>query len=320
MTKNSDFKYFIYFCPPKIENEKIKEMKQFFEKKKNTHFFIGTLLFIILAQSFAIAKLYSSKDDKTYEVNLVKINTKRDSLDLFSLKNNLANIDRTVRTLNSFFRAKNIPNLSIEALAKDSLSNSVYLSNQSSRYSQYLVDLEQKLQQVPLGIPTEGHVSSNFGKRVNPIPSKKILLASAKPIAFNNSPDEKDSAGNPINSTANPKLEGTQAPAEKDQMQFHKGVDIAAPMGTEVYCAAKGKVIFAGQKSGYGNCIIIEHGNGLATLYGHLSKILVEANQKVEIGDIIAKVGSTGRSTGPHLHYEVRKNNTPINPKLFLNL
>ena len=294
-------------------------MKRFFEKKKNTHFFIGALLIIILAQSFAIAKLYSSKDDKNYEVNLVKINTKKDSLDLFSLKNNLAQIDQTVRNLNGFFRAKNIPNLSIEALAKDSLSSYVYLTNQSSRYSEYLVELEKKLQQVPLGIPTDGHLSSNFGKRVNPIPSRKILLASAKPIGF--SSVEKDSAGNIINNSANSaKLEGTQAPAEKDQMQFHKGVDIAAPMGTDVYCAAQGKVIFAGQKSGYGNCVIIEHGNGLATLYGHLSKILVDANQQVKIGDVIAKVGSTGRSTGPHLHYEVRKNNTPVNPKLFLNL
>ena len=294
-------------------------MKRFFEKKKNTHFFIGALLIIILAQSFAIAKLYSSKDDKNYEVNLVKINTKKDSLDLFSLKNNLAQIDQTVRNLNGFFRAKNIPNLSIEALAKDSLSSYVYLTNQSSRYSEYLVELEKKLQQVPLGIPTNGHLSSNFGKRVNPIPSKKLLFASVKPIGF--SSVEKDSAGNIINKSANSaKLEGTQAPAEKDQMQFHKGVDIAAPMGTDVYCAAQGKVIFAGQKSGYGNCVIIEHGNGLATLYGHLSKILVDANQQVKIGDIIAKVGSTGRSTGPHLHYEVRKNNTPINPKLFLNL
>ena len=294
-------------------------MKRFFEKKKNTHFFIGALLIIILAQSFAIAKLYSSKDDKNYEVNLVKINTKKDSLDLFSLKNNLAQIDQTVRNLNGFFRAKNIPNLSIEALAKDSLSSYVYLTNQSSRYSEYLVELEKKLQQVPLGIPTDGHLSSNFGKRVNPIPSKKLLFASVKPIGF--SSVEKDSAGNIINKSANSaKLEGTQAPAEKDQMQFHKGVDIAAPMGTDVYCAAKGKVIFAGQKSGYGNCVIIEHGNGLATLYGHLSKILVDANQQVKIGDVIAKVGNTGRSTGPHLHYEVRKNNTPINPKLFLNL
>ena len=294
-------------------------MKRFFEKKKNTHFFIGALLIIILAQSFAIAKLYSSKDDKNYEVNLVKINTKKDSLDLFSLKNNLAQIDQTVRNLNGFFRAKNIPNLSIEALAKDSLSSYVYLTYQSSRYSEYLVELEKKLQQVPLGIPTNGHLSKKKKKRVNPIPSKKLLFASVKPIGF--SSVEKDSAGNIINKSANSaKLEGTQAPAEKDQMQFHKGVDIAAPMGTDVYCAAQGKVIFAGQKSGYGNCVIIEHGNGLATLYGHLSKILVDANQQVKIGDVIAKVGSTGRSTGPHLHYEVRKNNTPINPKLFLNL
>ncbi len=231
----------------------------------------------------------------------------------------MAQIDQTVRNLNGFFRAKNIPNLSIEALAKDSLSSYVYLTNQSSRYSEYLVELEKKLQQVPLGIPTDGHLSSNFGKRVNPIPSRKILLAPVKPIG--SSSVEKDSAGNIINKSANSaKLEGTQAPAEKDQMQFHKGVDIAAPMGIDVYCAAQGKVIFAGQKSGYGNCVIIEHGNGLATLYGHLSKILVDANQQVKIGDVIAKVGSTGRSTGPHLHYEVRKNNTPINPKLFLNL
>ncbi len=302
-----------------MKTENIKEMKQFFEKKKNTHFFIGALLFIILAQSFAIAKLYSSKDDKTYEVNLVKINTQKDSLDLFNLKNNLAQIDQTVRNLNGFFRAKNIPSLHLEALAKDSLSSSVYLSNQSSRYSEYLVELEKKLQQVPLGIPTNGRISSNFGKRTNPIPSKRMLLASAKPIGF--SSVEKDSAGNIINNSSNStKLEGTQAPAEKDQLQFHKGIDIAAPMGTDVYCAAQGKVIFAGQKSGYGNCVIIEHENGLATLYGHLSKILVDANQQVKIGDIIAKVGNTGRSTGPHLHYEVRKNNTPINPKLFLNL
>ena len=113
---------------------------------------------------------------------------------------------------------------------------------------------------------------------------------------------------------------GNQAPAEADQMQFYKGLDIAAAYGSDVMCAAQGKVIFAGQKGGYGNCVIVEHGNGLATLYGHLSKVLVKANQEVKVGEVIAKSGNTGRSTGPHLHYEVRKNNTPINPKSFLNL
>jgi hypothetical protein len=99
-----------------LKTENIKKMKRFFEKKKNTHFLL-VLLIIILAQSFAIAKLYSSKDDKNYEVNLVKINTKKDSLDLFKPKNDLAQIDQTVRNLNGF-RAKNIPNLILKLYQK----------------------------------------------------------------------------------------------------------------------------------------------------------------------------------------------------------
>lgn len=290
-------------------------MKKFFEKKRNTHFTIGALLFLLLAQSFVIAKLYSEKDDKTYEVNLVKINTKKDSLDFFKLKNDLATVDNTVRTINNFLKTKNASNLSIEALSKDSLSSSVYLSNQSARYSQYLVQLEQKLQQVPLGMPVNGYISSNFGNRKNPIPSKKLMIV-GKTIGVN--APEKDSLGN--TTTLSNSKTANQNPAEADQMQFHKGLDIAASYGSDVMCAAKGKVIFAGQKGGYGNCVIVDHGNGLATLYGHLSQILVKANQEVKVGEVIAKSGNTGRSTGPHLHYEVHKNNTPINPKLFLNL
>ncbi len=97
------------------------------------------------------------------------------------------------------------------------------------------------------------------------------------------------------------------------------GLDIAVSYGTPVRGAAKGTVIFAGQKGGYGNCIIISHGNGLATLYAHLSEIFVKTNDMVNVNQIIAKSGNSGRSTGPHLHYEVHKNNTPVNPKLFIN-
>jgi hypothetical protein len=111
---------------------------------------MGALLFVILLQSFVIAKLYSEKDDKNYQVNLVKINTQKDSLDFFKLKNDLAAVDNTVRTINNYLKAKNASNLSIEALSRDSLSSSVYLSNQSSRYSEYLVELEKRLQQVQL--------------------------------------------------------------------------------------------------------------------------------------------------------------------------
>ncbi|WP_392436876.1 M23 family metallopeptidase [Cruoricaptor ignavus] len=102
-------------------------------------------------------------------------------------------------------------------------------------------------------------------------------------------------------------------------MQFHKGMDIAVPYGSDVRCTAEGTVIFAGVKGGYGNCVIVSHKNGLATLYGHLSQILTKVNDEVKVGEVIAKTGNSGRSTGPHLHYEVHRNGTPVNPKLFLN-
>lgn len=96
--------------------------------------------------------------------------------------------------------------------------------------------------------------------------------------------------------------------------EFHEGVDIAAPTGTPVLAADSGVVVFAGWKGGYGKCVIIEHGNGSATLYGHLSQILVREGQKVDKGKTIGLVGSTGRSTGPHLHFEVMQGGVNKDP------
>ena len=102
--------------------------------------------------------------------------------------------------------------------------------------------------------------------------------------------------------------------------ESHKGLDISAPYGRPVKCTAEGKVVFAGYRGHYGNLVIISHGEEYQTYYGHLSEILVKEGQEVKVSTFIGKVGSTGRSTGPHLHYEIIRNNKKINPKTFINL
>ncbi|TVX96082.1 murein hydrolase activator EnvC family protein [Cohnella terricola] len=100
--------------------------------------------------------------------------------------------------------------------------------------------------------------------------------------------------------------------------KLHTGLDMAAPKGTPIYAAETGVVTVAQSWSGYGNCVIIDHGGGLWTLYGHMSQILVEKGQTVKRGEKIGLVGSTGQSTGNHLHFEVRKNAEPVDPAPYL--
>ncbi|MDR6942194.1 M23 family metallopeptidase [Mucilaginibacter pocheonensis] len=109
-------------------------------------------------------------------------------------------------------------------------------------------------------------------------------------------------------------------PFDDGRAEFHPGIDFKGKKGDAVKCTASGKVIFAGWSSGYGKCIRIAHINSFETVYGHLSRIKVKVGQQVNVGDEIGLVGSTGHSTGAHLHYEVRKNGRPINPVNFLTL
>jgi murein DD-endopeptidase MepM/ murein hydrolase activator NlpD len=99
---------------------------------------------------------------------------------------------------------------------------------------------------------------------------------------------------------------------------MHAGLDIASTIGAEVVAPGSGTVIFAGDKGAYGNTIAVDHGRDIVTIYGHLSRILVKVGDRVERGQHIAAVGNSGRSTGPHLHYEVRVNNIPVNPRRFV--
>lgn len=102
-------------------------------------------------------------------------------------------------------------------------------------------------------------------------------------------------------------------------LKFHEGMDIAAQTGTPIAAAADGVVIKSGFGTGYGNMVEISHGYGYKTLYAHNSRLNVKAGQRVRRGEVIAYVGDTGSSTGPHLHYEVRLNGLPVNPTRYLN-
>lgn len=104
--------------------------------------------------------------------------------------------------------------------------------------------------------------------------------------------------------------------------RFHEGMDFTAPSGTDIYATGNGTVVSAGWQQGYGNCVDINHGFGYVTRYGHMSKIIARTGQKVKRGDVIGLVGSTGKSTGPHLHYEVHLRGVVMNPQnyYFLDL
>lgn len=96
--------------------------------------------------------------------------------------------------------------------------------------------------------------------------------------------------------------------------KFHAGMDFTAPSGTKIFATGNGVIVYSGWKQGYGNCVIINHGFNYQTLYGHMYKILKNRGAKVQRGEVIGLVGSTGKSTGPHLHYEVHYKGKPVNP------
>lgn len=111
---------------------------------------------------------------------------------------------------------------------------------------------------------------------------------------------------------------GRRNPFGGSSYEFHDGQDIVVAWGTPVVAGAKGTVTFVGWQHGYGRLVIIDHGGGLTTRYGHLSESAVGLEQEVARGEFIGRVGSTGRSTGPHLHYEVRINDVPVDPLQYL--
>lgn len=102
--------------------------------------------------------------------------------------------------------------------------------------------------------------------------------------------------------------------------EMHSGIDFRGPIGTSIYATADGVVVTAQYSGGYGNHVVIDHGYGYETLYAHMSEIEVKAGDRIRRGDLVGALGSTGRSSGPHLHYEVHRNGQAVNPRYYLSL
>ena len=113
---------------------------------------------------------------------------------------------------------------------------------------------------------------------------------------------------------------GNRADPFNGEAELHLGLDISAIYNAQIHAPADGVIIFSDRKDAYGNLIVVDHGNGLTTRFGHLSRALVKVGQRVKRGEVIGLVGTTGRTTAPHLHYEVRMNDRPMNPKNYLPL
>ena len=141
-------------------------------------------------------------------------------------------------------------------------------------------------------------------KRLDPVQPGTIAIPSAKPV-----PAAQARFTSEFGSRSDP-FKGTRA--------MHSGIDLAGPVGTSIYATADGFVGRAGVVGGYGNLVELEHGKSIQTRYGHLSSILVRPGQRVKRGELIARMGSTGRSTGSHLHYEVRVDGRAVNPIPFM--
>jgi len=133
--------------------------------------------------------------------------------------------------------------------------------------------------------------------------------ATARDMPFGN-----PSPGHPVTSRY-----GNRIDPFLGRLALHAGIDFQASTGQDVKATGAGKVTIAGPSAGYGNLVEIDHGQGITTRYGHMSKILVKEGDLVSAGDVIGRAGSTGRSTGPHVHYEVRRDGNPVDPSHFLN-
>lgn len=247
---------------------------------RNWKKYIFIFIAIIISLIGIIAWMVYFKTDEYYRTKLAKADERfknvTKAVDVNRLKKSFLSIDSSLFQINQYLQERGVGEIKTLNVGGEEGFEIEDVNLVADYYKNYLKNIEEKVKFTPIGAPSFGTQTSNFGYRHNPFSGR-----------------------------------GTES---------HFGIDFKGNIGDPVKCTADGVVEFAGGRGGYGNCIIIKHANNYETLFGHLSRILVQVGQKVSIGDKIGLVGSTGRSTGPHLHYEIMRNGEKINPADFIKL
>ena len=214
---------------------------------------------------------------------------------------NLAKFEHEVRLIADIKQTSDSSGLiGIGGIPKDELDTDIPLEQ---NHNNLMREMHQQINQTHFAAKRQ---TVNFEHLIKQLDEKRNILASTPSIR-------------PVDGWISSKF-GYRTSPFTGRKEFHAGLDISNRSGTKVMATANGKVSYAAAKMYIGNMVVIDHGHGRVTKYGHLKKILVKRGQKVKRGDVIGLLGNTGRSTGPHVHYEVRLNGTPVNPlKYILN-
>lgn len=260
---------------------------------------IGTSSLLYMTNS--INKKYSSSKDEIYALANVNSSQKQE---IEKLQNDAIQIQQQLEeNIKALDQIKEIVGIKKTTETKEESTAIQPSSTDSSQNTP--ADTSQQLDQV----------KTSYKELSTQLLSQRQLIDSSvevvkKQVSFLNAmPSIK-----PVNTRITDTYGNRSNPFTNRGSEFHKGIDFAGDTGTSIKATGDGVVTFAGWQSGYGKVLIISHGYGITTLYGHNSKLLVEKGDKVKKGQIVSKMGSTGRSTGSHLHYEVRVNGKIVNP------
>ncbi len=191
-------------------------------------------------------------------------------------KKSFNKIDSTLEIINSKMKKRGLKTIALENAGGPVEADEENIELMSTYYEEALAELDKKLENLPIGIPHHGKITSKFGYRRNPFTNRG--------------------------------------------REMHSGIDLKGRTGDRIKATAKGTVVFSGYERDYGYVVKIKHANNYETRYAHLSRPLVKKGERIAAGDIIGLLGSTGRSTGPHLHYEILKNSKKINPEKYFTL